>query len=132
MRGGHSANICYTQKSYNEILEEPIEKTLNRAEDNKKNRHHSVFGHDTIQLYFEGIPKIIAMILNNEHEYNTSEKSGRFTTMFGTEKENRLYNKWRKIFEEEIKKVYPDESYLTDAMIGKKQKKMQDICYQFS
>lgn len=120
--GGYSANICYTQKSYNEILKEPIEKTLDRAEGNKKNRHHSVFGHDTIQMYFEGIPKIIAMILNNEHEYNTSEKSGRYTTMFGTEQENKLYNKWRVIFEEEIKKAYPNEEYLTDAMIGKKAK----------
>ena len=122
INGGHSANICYTQKSYDEILQEPEEKTLQRAEGNKGNRHHSVFGHDNISIYFEGIPKIIAMMLNNEHEYNTSEKSGRFTTMFGTEEENELYNKWKAIFEEEIKKVYPNEAYLTDAMISKKAK----------
>lgn len=122
LNGGHSANICYTQKSYDEILEEPIEKTQKRAEDNKENRHHSVFGHDNIQLYFEGIPKIIAMLLNNEKEYNTSEKSGRYTTMFGTDQENKLYSKWKVIFEEEFKKAYPNEVYLTDAMIGKKAK----------
>lgn len=122
INGGHSANICYTQKSYDEILQEPEEKTLNRAEGNKGNRHHSVFGHDMISIYFEGIPKIIAMLINNEHEYNTSEKSGRFTTMFGTDEENELYNKWKTIFEEEIKKAYPDEPYLTDAMITKKAK----------
>lgn len=120
--GGHSANICYTQKSYDEILEEPVERTMNRAEGNKENKHHSVFGHDYISVYFEGIPKIIAMLLNNEHEYNTSEKSGRYTTMFGSEKENRLYSKWHAIFKEEIKKAYPDEKYLTDAMIDKKAK----------
>jgi len=122
INGGHSANICYTQKGYNEILQEPLEKTIERAEGNKRNRHHSVFGHDTIQIYFEGIPKILAMLINNEHEYNTSEKSGRFTTMFGTEKENKLYNKWRMIFEQEIKRAYPNEKYLTDGMISKKAK----------
>ena len=53
INGGYSANICYTQKSYDEIIKEPKEKTLKRAENNEKNRHHSVFGHDTIQLYFE-------------------------------------------------------------------------------
>ncbi len=122
INGGHAANICYTQKSYEEILKEPIEKTVARAEGNKKNRHHSVFGHDTIQIYFEGIPKIIAMMINNEKEYNTSEKSGRFTTMFGTEEENELYNKWKAIFVQEIKKAYPNENYLSDTMIEKKAK----------
>lgn len=122
INGGHSANICYTQKNYDEILKEPVEKTLQRAEANKGNRHHSVFGHDNIQLYFEGIPKIIAMLLNNEHEYNTSEKSGRYTTMFGSEEENFFYKKWQLIFEKEIKEAYPNEEYLTDAMIGKKAK----------
>lgn len=122
MNGGYSANICYTQKSYEEILKEPEEKTRERAEGNKENRHHSVFGHDYISIYFEGIPKIIAMFLNNEHDYNTSEKSGRFTTMFGTEKENMLYQKWHQIFVTEIKEAYPNEPYLTDSMINKKAK----------
>ena len=122
INGGYAANICYTQKNYEEILKEDKDKTINRAEGNKINHHHSVFGHDTISLYFEGIPKMIAMLINNEQEYNTSEKSGRYTTMFGTEKENELYNKWYKIFNEEIKKVYPNEPYLTDMMISKKAK----------
>ena len=120
INGGHSANICYTQKSYDEILKEPKEKTITRAYGNIDNRHHSVFGHDSIELYFEGIPKIIAMLINNEKEYNTSEKSGRYTTMFGSEKENELYNKWKEIFEREIKEEYPNEPYLTDKMITKK------------
>ena len=118
--GGHSANICYTQKSFDEIIAEPEERTKERAEGNKENKHHSVFGHDSISLYFEGIPKIIAMMLNNEHDYNTSEKSGRYTVMFGNEKENELYNKWRTRFESMIKEYYPNEKYLDDKMIKKK------------
>ena len=120
INGGHSANICYTQKSLDEIKKEPIEKTIARAEGNMENKHHSVFGHNNIELYFEGIPKIIAMLINNEKEYNTSEKSGRYTTMFGSEKENELYNKWKEIFVKEIKEQYPNEIYLNDKMINKK------------
>ena len=122
LNGGHSANICYTQKSYDEICSEERYKTINRAQANMENKHHSVFGHDNIELYFEGIPKIIAMLINNEKEYNTSEKSGRYTTMFGTDKENELYNKWQEIYKEVIKKEYPNEQYLNDKMIEKKAK----------
>jgi len=118
--GGHSANICYTQKSFDEIISEDESKTKDRAEGNKENKHHSVFGHDYISLYFEGIPKIIAMMINNEKDYNTSEKSGRYTVMFGNEKENELYNKWRARFESMIKEYYPNEKYLDDKMIKKK------------
>ena len=92
--GAHSANICYTKKSYDEILTEPIEKTKDRAEGNKNNLHHSVFGHDSLSVYIEGIPKIVAMLLNNEHEYNTSEKSARYTMMQPSDKEQKLYDKW--------------------------------------
>ena len=118
--GGHSANICYTQKSYDEILEEPRSKTINRAEGNIENKHHSVFAHDYISLYFDGIPKIIVMLINNEKEYNTSEKSGRYTVMYNNDFENELYNKWKNKFEKIIKEVYPNEIYLNDKMISKK------------
>ncbi|MCH5166575.1 MAG: FAD-dependent thymidylate synthase [Erysipelotrichales bacterium] len=122
LNGGHSANICYTQKDYEEIIKEPEEKTLQRAEDNKGNKHHSVFGHDTVQLYIKGIPKLLVMMLNNEKEYNTSEKSGRYTIMYGADEENELYNEWKEIFERVIKETYPNEEYLTDDMISKKAK----------
>ena len=35
----------------------------------------------------------MAMILNNEKEYNTSEKSARYTKMKPSEEEEKLYNK---------------------------------------
>ena len=51
INGGYAANICYTQKSYDEILKEDYNKTVNRAEANKLNHHHSVFGHDYKSLF---------------------------------------------------------------------------------
>ncbi len=112
LQGGHSANICYTQRDWEEIVNEPYEKTKNRIIGNKENNHGSVFGHGEISMYITGIPKLLAMFLNNEHEYNTSEKSARYTKMYPTEKELILYEKWINILENKIKQVYPNEPYL--------------------
>ncbi len=112
MFGGHSANICYTQKDWEGILNEPKENTEKRIHANKKNNHHSVFGHPHISVYLVGIPKLLAMILNNEHEYYTSEKSARYTKMNPTERELFLYEKWTNLFEKKIKSMYPNEPYL--------------------
>lgn len=119
LQGGHSANICYTERDWEEIVAEPFEKTESRIIGNKENNHGSVFGHGEISMYITGIPKLLAMYLNNEHEYNTSEKSARYTKMYPTERELVLYEKWIKIFEKEIKASYPNEKFLSDTKIHK-------------
>ena len=70
--------------------------------------HHSVFGHAHYNLIFEGIPKILAMILNNEKIYNTSEKSARYTKMEPSEEEKVLYEKWIEKYKKVIKEEYPE------------------------
>lgn len=105
---GKSAGICYLPDSVETLFAEPAEKTARRANGNIKSGHHSVFGHPTYNLCFEGIPKILAMILNNEKIYNTSEKSARYTVMQTSPEETILYEKWIKIFEQEIVKEYPE------------------------
>ena len=65
-------------------------------------------GHVTYNLALEGIPKILAMILNNEKIYNTSEKSARYTKMQPSEKEEKLYEKWIEIYQKEIQNTYPE------------------------
>lgn len=119
LAGGYSANICYTQKEWKEIVKEDYQRTKNRIEGNKANNHHSVFGHAHISLYISGVPKLLAMLLNNEHEYNTSEKSARYTKMMPTQEELAIYEKWVTILEQEIKKAYPNEKYLNDKKIHK-------------
>ena len=110
--GGRIAGICYNKEGYNKLLEEDIEKTKRRTDLTMGSGHHSVYGHSDVVLYLQGIPKILAMVLNNEHEYNTSEKSARYTPVEKrtspviTEKEEELYNKWMNIFNEEITKRY--------------------------
>ena len=111
---GHYAGVCYEEEGYNKLLKEDPEKTEKRAMRALKQCHHSVFGHTHITLNIENIPKILAMILNNEKEYNTSEKSARYTPVVRTDNsvitktEEELYNKWMGIFTDKIIEEYPD------------------------
>lgn len=104
---GKSAGICYLPDTLETLFAEPAEKTERRVNGNLQSGHHSVFGHATYNLSFEGIPKILAMILNNEKIYNTSEKSARYTKMEPSEEERILYEKWIDIYKKEISKEYP-------------------------
>ena len=104
---GHAAGICYMKDDFDTILNEPEEKTLKRFQGTVGSGHHSVAGHVSYSLLLTGIPKIIAMILNNEQDYNTSEKSARYTRMEIEGEEKRLYEKWLAIFQKLIADKYP-------------------------
>ena len=104
---GKSAGICYLPDTVETLFGESAEKTARRANGNIESGHHSVFGHPVYNLCLEGIPKIIAMLLNNEKMYNTSEKSARYTHMDPSPEEKELYEKWIEIYQEQISKVYP-------------------------
>lgn len=104
---GRSAGICYLPASVDELFSEPIEKTLKRVNLNISSGHHSVFGHIYYNLIIEDAPKILAMVLNNEKVYNTSEKSAKFTVMKMDEVETELYKKWVRIIERLILREYP-------------------------
>ena len=105
---GKSAGICYLPDTLDVLFNEPIEKTEKRASMNIQSGHHSVFGHATYNLSLEGIPKILAMILNNEKVYNTSEKSARYTVMQTSDEEQVLYDKWIEIYKKRITEEYPN------------------------
>ena len=109
---GKIAGVCYDKEGFNHLMHEDEKKTIKRANMTLNNGHHSVFGHVNLSLNLQGVPKILAMTLNNEHEYTTSEKSGRYTPVIRTEgsiiteKEEELYNKWVEIFKIKIKNEY--------------------------
>ena len=105
---GMSAGICYLPDTMEELLNEPKSKTEKRSKRTLESGHHSVFAHVHYNLILENIPKILAMILNNEKVYNTSEKSGRYTKMKASKDEEGLYFKWLDILEKEILKEYPN------------------------
>lgn len=105
---GKAAGICYMPDTLDVLFNEDKEKTLKRANRTLVSGHHSVFDHPTYNLALEGIPKVLAMILNNEGMYTTSEKSARYTKMKLEDKEKELYEKWIDIYKEEISKEYPN------------------------
>ncbi|HOJ09822.1 MAG TPA: FAD-dependent thymidylate synthase [Clostridiales bacterium] len=108
--GGKSAGICYMPDSFESILGENIEKTEKRIQRTLKSGHHSVYDHPTYNLLLEDIPKILAMVLNNEGFYTTSEKSARYTKMNPGKREKDLYEKWADILKEKIHEIYPQIS----------------------
>ena len=113
---GKAAGICYMPDDFDKILAEDQEKTLKRAIGTLKSGHHSVYDHIYYNLLLENVPKILAMILNNEGMYTTSEKSARYTKMEPTPIELELYNKWLAKFEKLITLEYGEkyEAYFGD------------------
>ena len=103
---GQAAGICYMPENFEALLAEPIEKTERRANGTLRSGHHSVFDHLSYTAILEDAPKILAMILNNEKAYATSEKSARYTRMQPTEREQTLYDKWLRLIETRIQDEY--------------------------
>lgn len=115
---GYFAGVCYNKEGYDKVITEPTEKTLKRAYNTLNSGHHSVYDHINIRLNIVNIPKILAMFLNNEKQYTTSEKSSRYTkiskitTPIISELEQSLYDKWVEIFMKKIKEEYHNEFVL--------------------
>lgn len=109
---GKIAGICYDKEGFSHLENEPIEKTDRRINMTLNNGHHSVYDHINISFNLQNIPKILAMVINNEHQYTTSEKSARYTPVERkegsviTKTEETLYNKWIEIFKIKIKSQY--------------------------
>ena len=100
------ARVCYSEKDLEELKQEKKNPSL--IERLIKSGHHSPFEHIWFSFYFKGIPKIMAMVLNNEKQYVTSEKSARYTQMSSIESfQKEKYDKWMDILMPLIDKAYP-------------------------
>lgn len=102
------AGICYMKDDFKKLLNEPEILTDKRLKRVLSSGHHSVFDHVKLTFEFSNIPKILAMILNNEKDYATSEKSARYTEFSNlSEREAKLYDKWLNILIPIIREKYP-------------------------
>ena len=117
--GGLAGGICYMPADWNTLKGKPAEVTIKRANGTKAGGHHSVFEHSYVSMYLENIPKLFAMIINNEKTYVTSEKSARYTKMEMEGEMLEIYNKWLAIFVDLIKNKYGNETYFDDKRITK-------------
>ncbi|MCK4553191.1 FAD-dependent thymidylate synthase [Candidatus Pacearchaeota archaeon] len=102
----HCGRQCYTKKDFEEVQKEIPKKDLMDKMINKG--HHSVFEHMGLNFHFTGYPKMFVMMLNNEKQYATSEKSARYTQMKNMVPEQKeKYDKWMNLLMPEINEVYP-------------------------
>ena len=114
---GQCGGVCYMPDTFEKLMEQPDEKHIKRAEGAIINTHLSLFGHEHLTLCISGLPKILAMVLNNIGSYNVSEKSGRYTRMDKIpENESKCYAKWYDIFVKLIKEKY---NFMTDNKTSK-------------
>lgn len=116
---GKMAGICYMPDDYDTLENEDEAKTSKRAINTKLSGHHSVYQHGKVTFIMEGIPKLFAMLLNNEKDFDTSEKSARYTKMVLSPREQALYDKWLERFKVLIKDKYGNIPYFSDYRIGK-------------
>ena len=120
---GKIAGVCYDKEGFDHLKNESEQKTNRRIDMTLNNGHHSVYDHIMINFNIQNLPKALAMVLNNEHQYTTSEKSARYTPVIRkensiiTEDEEILYHKWLEIFKTHIKEKYGN--IYSDAKINK-------------
>ncbi len=121
---GIMGSTCYMKDNFDKLYKKTEESILRIANIVLTNGHHSTFGHSHLTLQISDIPKALAMVLNNEKEYNTSEKSARYTVMKDIDpKNNALYEKWIEIFNRKITEEYGNKSAFFDEK-GIKAKKL--------
>lgn len=106
--GGQAGGICYMPDTWETLSNESEEKSLRRSAMTKASGHHSTQSHAHVSLVIENCSKFMAMLLNNEHEYVTSEKSARYTRMSTEGETNELYTKWTAIYKEILDTKHPE------------------------
>ncbi len=104
------ARICYTDKNWDELLDEAFQAGLIKSLITKG--HHSPFDHFFLNYNFKGPEKAVAMVFNNQGVYTTSEKSARYTIMDDVPRHQKsLYNKWSNWFHNEISSRFPESDF---------------------
>jgi len=103
------ARKCYTEKGWSELLDESFMPGLVKTLIDRG--HHSPFDHFAINMDFDRLPKVLAMVFNNQGVYTTSEKSARYTKMKISDHQLGLYNKWDNWFLNEISDRFPESEF---------------------
>ena len=107
--GGKFGAVCYVAGNYLDSKALTPNKNRARADRASECGHHSIFDHTSVTILFEGIPKMVAMMLNSLGAYGASERSARYTKMEPmTEVEGKSYAYWNKRIREIIIGIYPD------------------------
>ena len=112
---GVKAAVCFREGTITpEMIRETEsdERLIERGLNTILSDHTSPSEQPSVSLEIVGIPKIMCMILNNEHQYTADERSLRYTMVepseYISDKEVELYNKWLEIFIKILNDEYLD------------------------
>ena len=118
INAGVKAAVCFKEPKDGEVItpwdirKESENSLIVRGLNTIFSDHTTPTEHAHVGLEITGIPKILCMILNNEHQYTTCERSLRYTEVepndYLTSEEVENYNKWLDIFEKVITHNYSD------------------------
>lgn len=100
------AKVCRSEKDFEEIEKEPLK--MRFIEGLVAGGEHTPFEFFQMDFYLNGLSKILMMILNNEKQYSTCEKSARFTRMESEGIGKEKYEKWRMKLAPLIDREFPD------------------------
>lgn len=139
---GLKASWCYKKGTATpeSIRESSIDTLIRRGLETFLNDHGTPNEHFEVSIEVTRIPKLLCMILNDEHQYTTCERSFRYTKVLPsdsiTDLEVELYNKWYDISLNIFKEKYRT-FFLTEAKNDEKraleimQKMAQENARQF-
>ncbi len=106
------AGECYEPEGWSKLVKENSNKSEKRADLTLGLEHATPYEHINVGFEIRNLSKMMAMVLNNEGQYTTSEKSARYTEI-DPEKdsaisplEGKLYKKWLDIFTIKIRNQY--------------------------
>ena len=100
------AHDCYLKEDFFKSKKEVFENKIDCFDTIKND--YSLYDHVVISFRLQNIPKILGMLLKNEYPYIVNEKLEHYTSIsvnenaMITKKEEKLYNKWVKIFKMRI------------------------------
>ena len=104
------ARECYSEKSWDELIGEDFQSGLVKSLITRG--HHSPFDHFQLNFEIRQLPKILAMVLNYQGVYTTSEKSARYTVMSDINPHQKeLYDKWKDWYLDEISSRFPESTF---------------------
>lgn len=114
INAGLKAAVCFKDGEITPqlIREESVDVLIKRGINTILSDHTTPSEQQNVNLEIVNIPKIICMILNNEHQYSACERSLRYTRVQDnpliSKEEVTFYEKWIKIFNDIITKKYFD------------------------
>jgi hypothetical protein len=128
------AGECYEPEGWDVLQFEDPEKTDKRTGNTLTPEHQTPYEHIVITMEIVG-PKILMMVLNNEKQNTTSEKSARYTAMDISSnlslRELELYEKWLHIFKGVIDTKYGNV-FKADKIVKLAQENARYLCSVFT